>query len=119
MGEFQTSRAGSRDTILVLVMPPELNHETAQPLRVQVESELANADGVGLVLDMSPVELVSSIGVTCLLQLEEIVKDRGGHMVLADVPPIQQRFLAMLRLDRRFRSLPTVEDAVRELDANP
>lgn len=107
---------GSDGAILIVRLPQDLNHETVEPLRGCVARSLPNRDGAGVVLDMSAVEMISSIGIAALLQVQELCRDRGAGVVLAQVPERQLAFLRMLKLDRKFGFAPTVDDAVDALE---
>ncbi len=103
--------------MLVVRVPRDLNHEWADPLRLCVARNVPDRDGAGVVLDMSSVEMISSIGIAALLQVQEMCKDRQARLLLAGMPQAQARLLSMLKLDRRFSQSPTVDDAVAVLDA--
>jgi anti-anti-sigma factor len=89
--------------------------ETADTIREEVSRRLPNAVGAGLVLDCSAVELINSIGITCLLQVQDHCRRAGAPMFLAAMPGPIQLFLRQLKLDRRFQSEPTVDDAVKRI----
>ncbi len=103
--------------MLVVRVPRDLNHEWADPLRLCVARNVPDRDGSGVVLDMADVEMISSIGIAALLQVQELCKDRQARLMLAGLPPAQSRLLTMLKLDRRFAQSASVEEAVVALDA--
>ncbi len=76
---------------------------------------LPNRDGVGVVLDLADVALVTSIGIAALLQVQEYCRDRSAGLVLASVPQRQMAFLKMLKLDRKFVVEATTDAAVARL----
>ncbi|MBL8745701.1 MAG: STAS domain-containing protein [Phycisphaerae bacterium] len=115
MIEITHRLAGRDESILVVAVPRELNHESAEPLRAAVMRSLPNRDGAGVILDMTEVGLVSSIGIAALLQVQEFCRDRGAGLVLASVPQRQQAFLKMLKLDRKFACEAAVETAISRL----
>ncbi len=109
--------AGAASTILIVHLPAQLVDDTASLVRDEVASRLPHADGAGLVLDFSEVVLVNSIGITCLLQVQDHCRRRGAGMLIAAVSPAIQTFLIQLKLAKRFPAMPGVEDAVAALDA--
>lgn len=115
MPTFPHQLAGPDDSILVVYLPLALNHETADPLREDVRALLPNRDDAGLVLDCSGVSLITSIGIAALLQIEEHCRDRRAPMILAALTPPIQRMLEILKLGSKFRTNPSVEDAVATL----
>lgn len=102
--------------MLVVEVPRALNHDTAQGLTELVKRRLPAVDGVGLVLDMTVTELVSSIGITALLESEEAAQAVGGRMVLSGVNGELSAFLRMLGLSKRFSTAATVEEGVALLE---
>ena len=107
---------GNTSTILVVTLPSMVVDESAGLIRDEVTHRLPNAEGAGLVLDFSAVELINSIGITCLLQVQDHCRRLRAGMLLAAVPASIQLFMKQLKLDRRFDFSPTIEDAVAALD---
>lgn len=112
MDEPVWSLGGADGAVLVVRVPPELTHATADGVRACVERRLPNRDGVGVVLDMADVELISSMGVTALLQIEELVTGAGGVLCLGGLSDRARGFLAMLRLADRFAQAVDVGEAI-------
>lgn len=114
---IRTDIPPGQDAALIVRLPPMVVDETASAVLAESERRLPHAQHPGLILDFAGVQLINSIGITCLLQLDEMCRTRGGRMVLADVPPRIAQFLATLRLDRRLRAVATVADALAMLAA--
>ncbi len=91
--------------------------ESSGPVRDEATHRLPNAEGAGLVLDFAAVELINSIGITCLLQVQDHCRRLGARMLLAAVQPSIHTFMKQLKLDKRFDFSPTVDDAVASLDS--
>lgn len=107
---------GLSSTILVVHLPAQLVDETASLVRETVTSRLPNADGAGLILDLSEVELINSIGITCLLQAQDHCRRQGAQLFIAALSPSILTFLTQLKLAKRFPTVATVEEAVAQLD---
>jgi anti-anti-sigma factor len=118
MDEPRWELNGTDGEILVVRVPPSLSHETAEPVRACVERRLPNRERCAVVLDMSEVVLISSVGVTALLQIEELASAAGGAFRLAGLSERGRSFLAMLKLDERFPSDASVGDAIARLTAD-
>lgn len=112
MDDIRFQLGGRDGEVLIVTVPRDLGHEAADPLRETVVRHLPNRDGVGVVLDMSHVAMISSIGIASLLQIAEACKDRKATLILAAVPDRQLAFFKMLRLDRKFPFAPTIDEAV-------
>ena len=109
-------RGGGGVAVLVVQVPSKLVDETAEPLRETVQRRLSTLERPAVVLDCAGVVLVNSIGITCLLQLQELCRGCGAALILAAVPASISTFLAQLKLDRRFAQSPSVEAAVEAAD---
>lgn len=116
MSAIRSQLRGQSDTILVIALPSSLVDETVGPIRDEVQARLPNSDGAGLVLDCREVELINSIGITFLLQVQDDCRRRRAGITLAAVPAPIVAFLSRLKLDKRFQRHDTVEDAVATLD---
>ncbi len=107
---------GRERSLLLLRLPSSVTDEQVLAIREEVRAKLPRQTGGGLVLDFEAVELVNSIGITCLLQVEEDCRKVGARMLLAALPQPIAQFLKQLKLDRRFRTASTVEEAIVALD---
>lgn len=107
----QHSFAGRDGEVLVVVCPSEVTHDSGERLLRAVQRHLPNRDHAVCVLDMAGVGLISSIGITALLQIDEVCSDRGARLVLAALPDRLRQFLKMLKLDSKFAFSSSVEDA--------
>lgn len=117
VSDVETSLAGRDEAVLVVLIPGDLTHDRAAPVRMAVERELPNQDGAAVVLDMSRVRLVTSLGVAALLQIEEFCADRMAPLRLVGLSERLVSFLGMLGLKTKFASCTSVDDALAELGA--
>ncbi len=114
--DVRSHLAGQDNQILVVRLPAAVNHLTAEPLRLSIQHRLPARDDAALILDASDVSLITSVGIAMLLQVQELCDDRDAGMCLASLAPPVRRMLELLKLDARFRTAPTVDDALRALD---
>jgi anti-anti-sigma factor len=112
MSNVRSEIVGESGLVLVVHLPGAVVDETAVPIREEVIRRLPNADRAGVVLDCRDVYLVNSIGITCLLQIQDHCRRQGASMALAGVPPTIVSFLRQLKLDTRFTRYESVEEAV-------
>lgn len=115
MSTIRSEVLGDPPTILVVYLPAQVVDDSAAAILSEVTARLPNTMGAGLVLDCSAVELVNSIGITCLLQVQDHCRRLNASMLLASMPPHIQLFLRQVKLDRRFTAAATVDDAVAQL----
>lgn len=107
---------GRQRGVLLVRLPSMVTDEQVTAIREEVRARLPRQAGSGLVLDFEAVELVNSIGITCLLQVEEDCRKLGARMLMAALPARIGLFLKQLKLDRRFKTSPSVEEAVAAID---
>lgn len=112
MEEFAHRFAGPDGGTLVFSLPQSVNHISADPIRQAVSRLLPNRDDAALILDCADVTLITSIGITALLQIQERCRDAGAPMALAAMTSPIRRMLTMLKLDQQFNLAPTVDDAL-------
>lgn len=112
MSHLGSRVTGADGNVLVIHLPPRFADEWINQIRREVEDRLPRIAGAGLVLDFTEVKLINSLGITCLLNLEERCKAQGAAMALGAVSPTTLDFLKRVKLDRKFTILPTVEDCV-------
>lgn len=116
MNEILTNLAGEAGAILVVRLPADLNHVSADMVRACVEARLPEHDEAGLVLDASSVELITSVGVAALLQVQDFADRRGVRLCMTGLREEPQRFLVMLRLEDRFPACDDEEAGVRYIE---
>jgi anti-anti-sigma factor len=111
-------RLGGQDgEVLIVSVPGELTHDSADDLRQTVARRLPNRDGAGAVIDLTGVQLITSIGIAALLQVQEFCRDRDARVLLAGLSDRLRGFLRMLKLDRKFELADSVDDAIAALAA--
>ncbi len=69
-----------------------------------------------VVFDLAEVSLLPSTAVGVLIQVNQRVRERGGRIALAAVPPLVRGTLATMGVDRLFRIYADADTAVRALD---
>lgn len=103
-------------TAMVLTCQGGLSWEEREMLAHHIGDYLQNRPAVtGLVADMSAVDFVNSAGIGALFQLNRRVRERGGRLVFANVPPQLLRVFRAVGLDRLVGMEVTVETALAKL----
>jgi anti-sigma B factor antagonist len=101
--------------VLAVVQLKALDDATASRLQDEVATA---ADGRGeapVVLDMTMVEYVPSLGLGALVTLMRRLRQSGHRLMLTGVHPDVRGALAVTRLDKLFEIHPRTEDAVARL----
>lgn len=106
---------GPDDQIVVALAPRQLTEESAHEFRTLIATHLPNRDDGGLVIDMGEVYLISSVGITCLLEIREMCSDRRVGLRLAAMIDSVQQMLEMLRLTEKFEIREDTDTAIDDL----
>lgn len=102
--------------MLVIHLPGSVTDEWSRAIAEEVATKLPRVNGASLILDFSHVELINSLGVTCLLQVDEDARRRGAKVHFAAMPPAIWQFFKQIKLDRRFTPVASVEAALAQAD---
>lgn len=111
MQPLSAQLVGPDEQLLVVHLPSRFTDEWIGPVEQEVASRLPRLAGAGLILDFRSVLIMNSIAITCLLHLQDTCRARQAKMILAGLPDTIAKFLAQLKLDRRFTIAPSVDDA--------
>ncbi len=104
----------STGTVIVFALHGRLTLESFGRLRDRVRT-LVDQGGRRLVLDLSGVSYVDSIGVAELVRCQVIVGNQGGQLVLAELPTQITRLLHVTKLDQIFARFGTVAQAIEHV----
>lgn len=113
---LRSRHAGAAGQILILELPEKLVDETIDEVQEAVQAGLPRANAAALILDASQVTLINSLGITCLLQIQDRCRTQQAAMAIAALPEATRTLLAQLRLDRRFDLHDSVDGAVASLE---
>jgi anti-anti-sigma factor len=94
-----TSSGGSRAEV-ALVLPERLDAATVPDLRESVWLAVDSTPGPDVVIDVSQLLMVDSVGLGLLLSAHRACRAQGRRLVLAHPPPALLRLLAVTRLHR-------------------
>jgi anti-anti-sigma factor len=88
--------------LLIAVIGAEraIDAETAQPLADELDRAV-DAGAACLIVDLSRVESIGTLGLNALLRARNRMLARGGNMATV-LPPRLRHLFRVLRLDRRF-----------------
>ncbi len=109
--EIYERAAGS---VMIFALRGRLTLESFGQLKQRVRN-LVEQGGRQLVVDLSGVSYVDSIGVAELVRSHVIMGNHDGRLVLAAIPPQVEQLLAVTRLDQIFDRHHTQADAIEKL----
>ena len=97
--------------VLVAHTPDELTDDTSADF-VNSLSEAINEQHFQVVLQMDRSEVLDSEGLTALLDLQDLTRERGGNLKISGLEEPGKKILEMTRLDQRIDLFDSVIDAV-------
>ena len=93
----------------VVHAPQDLGREAAERL----EAYLRSLEQIHVVLDMDDVEQIDSVGLTMLLDAQELLRTLGGDLKISSAGAVNRKILEITRLDRQLDVFESVIDAVK------
>lgn len=84
-----------RRNVLCIRLEGELDHHTADKLRVTITSLLAKYKAINLILNLEGLSFMDSSGLGVILGRYNQIKSLGGEMVICAVIPAIQRLFDM------------------------
>jgi anti-sigma B factor antagonist len=100
-----------RGSWTVLTLTGELELATVPQVRQQVVS-LVGDRRAHLMVDLSGVDFIDSVGLGLLVSILKRVRSHGGDLLVAGVSPRARALLELTRLDEIIEVYPSVEAAV-------
>ncbi|USB34717.1 anti-sigma F factor antagonist [Paenibacillus sp. YPG26] len=104
-----------RETLIVR-LSGELDHHTADSVRLKLDEEIARGRCRDLVFSLKGLLFMDSSGLGVILGRYKLIKQKGGRMVICDVTPSVFRLFEMSGL---FKIMPVVDNegaALSELE---
>lgn len=103
-----------RDSLVVLSVRGEVDLVTAPQLLESIDTVLSQTQPPGLIVDLTDVPFLASMGMTALVDASRRIGDAAAFAVVAD-GPVTARPLTMMGLDQDFVICTDVESAVAAL----
>ncbi|GGH42843.1 stage II sporulation protein AA (anti-sigma F factor antagonist) [Paenibacillus sp. JGP012] len=93
--------------ILIVRLSGELDHHTADMVRMQMDEAIQRRQSEHLVLSLKDLQFMDSSGLGVILGRYKLIKNKGGKMVVCDVNAPVYRLLEMSGL---FKIMPIYEN---------
>jgi anti-anti-sigma factor len=112
--EFVSRRAAD---IVIAAPAGRIDHASAEGSRLALEALLADcAEGKdGVVLDLSAVEYISSVGLRVLMMAAKQVRAQKGRIVVAAMQPVVKEIFDISRFNMVYESFDSVPAALDKL----
>ncbi|MBT3199379.1 MAG: STAS domain-containing protein [Phycisphaerales bacterium] len=98
-----------QDVIVARIMDRELTRDTGGSLHVQMPQ---CTQPPKVVLDLSKIEFIGSIGLTVLVVFQKRISTAGGRLAIAGFSDSCREVMTVTRLDHIFEFYPNVEQSV-------
>jgi anti-sigma B factor antagonist/stage II sporulation protein AA (anti-sigma F factor antagonist) len=111
--------AESRTGVVVTLAPTgRIDHQTADKLQEALQPYLAkcSADGDRLLIDLSNVNYISSVGLRALLLAAKAARANKGRIAVAGMQPTVAEVLRISRTDSILPTYAGIADAIAELE---
>ncbi|MEF2964416.1 anti-sigma F factor antagonist [Paenibacillus sp. M1] len=112
---LQVEMKRHRDTLIVRLIG-ELDHHTADGLRLSLDEEIAKDGLRHLVLSLESLQFMDSSGIGVILGRYKLIKQKGGRMVVCGVNPPVYRLLEMSGLFKIMSVYENESAALSELE---
>ena len=106
---------------LILILTGRLDQDNCENFREElaVHQAAAERDHLGIVLDLSQLEYVSSAGLRCFMLACKQAKSYNGRIVVAALQPMVAEIFQISRFDMLLNVFPSVAAAVSDVTSNP
>lgn len=99
--------------ILIVTLKGELDHNSAEEVRVKIDNKIDMNETKNMILDFSGVSFMDSSGIGAVMGRYKKISHRGGNLFISNVNKNVNRIFELAGLYKVIRKYNTVEEAVR------
>ena len=103
------------EAVWAIIHPETLDETSIQQMQTDVMAAATQTANLPVILDMSNVNFVPSIGLGVLVTLMRSIKKEGRRFILVGLQPEVRATLALTHLDKLLEIYPRFEDALSRL----
>jgi len=107
-----------QDVIVVRIQDQEISYQTGESLQAQMPACQDAREPRKVVLDLSKITFLGSIGLTVLVVFLKRVKTTGGKLAIAGLTGQCRNVMSVTRLDKAFDFYADTDKAIAALQAN-
>ena len=107
-----------QDVIVVRVQNHEISYDTGESLHAQMHTFLEGPKPVKVVLDLSKLTFLGSIGLTVLVVFLKRIKTIDGQLAIAGLAGQCRTVMSVTKLDRAFEFYADADEAIAALQTN-
>lgn len=83
----------------------------------EVAKELINKGNINLVINLENTRLINSIGISILIEIIELLEERGGALNFCGLTPTNERTFRMMGLAQHAGIFPDVDAAIANFES--
>ncbi|HET7731754.1 MAG TPA: STAS domain-containing protein [Usitatibacter sp.] len=104
---------------IVLTVAGRLDQDTCEGFRGELTGHVAESarEGGAIILDLAPLEYVSSAGLRCFMLASRQAKAQNGRIYVAALQPMVSEIFEISHFNLVFRVFPTVREALAAVSA--
>jgi stage II sporulation protein AA (anti-sigma F factor antagonist) len=105
----------ARSSVLLIRLKGELDHHTAEKLRLQAEDEIEKNEIKHIVLNLEELHFMDSSGLGVILGRYKKIKKNNGEMIICAISPAVKRLFEMSGLYKIVKVEPSEKNALQRL----
>lgn len=103
----------NKGKLLITVMSGELDHHSAESVRIKIDNKLDELGKVNLLFDFSGVNFMDSSGIGIVIGRYRKISEYGGQIGIINLKPDIKRIFEMGGLFRIVKEYRNVEEALK------
>ncbi len=100
---------------LIVSLTGELDHHSAEQIRLLIERAITERDAKNLIFDFSDLSFMDSSGIGMIIGRYKLIRSIGGGVVLVCPSPRMKKLVTMSGLSRLIPVCSTVTQALDEI----
>ena len=98
--------------ILIVTLKGELDHNSAEEVRVKIDDKIDMNEAKNIILDFSGVSFMDSSGIGAVMGRYKKISHRGGSLFVSNVNKNVNKIFELAGLYKIIKKYNTVEEAV-------
>lgn len=101
-----------KDNTIVVVMSGELDHHSAENVRIKIDNKIDEFGSKNLIFDFSDVNFMDSSGIGIILGRYKKINEYGGKVAIVNLRPHIKRVFELGGLFKIIKEYESVEEAI-------
>lgn len=101
-----------KDNTIVVVMSGELDHHSAENVRIKIDNKIDEFGSKNLIFDFSDVNFMDSSGIGIILGRYKKISEYGGKVAIVNLRPHIKRVFELGGLFKIIKEYESIEEAI-------